>query len=350
MVDRQTVVFRSVLDAAFSSGLHRLLAFWTQGAGVAFTLHNINPNPKKAFDPNYLLDVSPEFLEKTVVAVLERGFDCVTLDEAVRRLCTGDKRKFVAFTFDDGYRSVRDLALPILRRYNVPSTLFITTSFADGTGDLWWLRLEHIIRSVVQFDMSLEGAQHRISTATDIQKKQAWDRLYWHFRSMDEPAMRAAITRIAQDNNVVMPEFARDLCMDWDELREVIRDPLVSIGAHTLNHYMLAKWPRAIVEHELKGSVERLEHELGVRVKHLAYPVGDATSAGPREFSLTADLGFTSAWTTRPGHLFAQHSQHITALPRLSLNGLYQERRYLDLFLSGLPLMLWNKFRKVNVD
>jgi peptidoglycan/xylan/chitin deacetylase (PgdA/CDA1 family) len=350
MVDRQTIVFRSVLDAAYISGLHRLFPQLAQGCGIVFTLHSVNPAHRRAFDPNYLLDITPDFLEQTVLAVRERGFDCVTLDEAVRRLQTGDTRKFVSFTFDDGYRSVRDLALPIFRKHAVPSTLFVTTAFADGMGDLWWLSLEHILRVSESVEVEIEGVRHILPTATDELKKQAWDRLYWYLRRLDEASMRVSIARIARENGIDIPDFSRQLCMDWDELREVVKDPLVTIGSHTINHYMLAKWPREIVADELSGSVARIERELGVRPAHLAYPVGDATSAGRREFGLAREAGFTAAWTTRPGHLFAGHADHVMALPRVSLNGLYQQRRYLDIFLSGLPFMLWNGFRKINVE
>ena len=71
-----------------------------------------------------------------------------------------------------------------------------------------------------------------------------------------------------------------------------------------------------------------IEAALGERPQHLAYPVGDPTSAGPREFRIAAELGFKTAVTTRPGVLFTAHREHLTALPRISLNGEFQQQRY----------------------
>ena len=68
-----------------------------------------------------------------------------------------------------------------------------------------------------------------------------------------------------------------------------------------------------------------LEAALGKRPEHLAYPVGDPTSAGPREFRIAAELGFKTAVTTRPGVLFKAHRDHLTALPRISVNGEFQQ-------------------------
>jgi peptidoglycan/xylan/chitin deacetylase (PgdA/CDA1 family) len=88
---------------------------------------------------------------------------------------------------------------------------------------------------------------------------------------------------------------------------------------------------------------------LGAPVRHLAYPVGDPTSAGPREFTMARDLGFRSAVTTRPGMLFPEHAQHLTALPRISVNGFFQNADAFDVLLSGVPFWLWNRGRRLNV-
>ena len=69
---------------------------------------------------------------------------------------------------------------------------------------------------------------------------------------------------------------------------------------------------------DLKGA---LEARLGIEVRDFAYPVGDRTSAGPREFDLARELGFATAVTTRPGMLFPEHARRLTALPRVSVNG-----------------------------
>jgi peptidoglycan/xylan/chitin deacetylase (PgdA/CDA1 family) len=90
-----------------------------------------------------------------------------------------------------------------------------------------------------------------------------------------------------------------------------------------------------------------IEAALGTRPEHLSYPIGDSTSAGPREFAIAAELGFKTAVTTRPGVLFRSHSRHLTALPRISLNGEYQRLRYVRVLLSGSATAMWNGFRRV---
>jgi peptidoglycan/xylan/chitin deacetylase (PgdA/CDA1 family) len=87
---------------------------------------------------------------------------------------------------------------------------------------------------------------------------------------------------------------------------------------------------------------------LGRAPEHLSYPLGDRSSAGLREFRMASDLGFKTAVTTRPGVLFPEHRQHLTALPRISLNGEHQQLRYVRVLLSGAATAVWNGFRRVN--
>jgi peptidoglycan/xylan/chitin deacetylase (PgdA/CDA1 family) len=146
-----------------------------------------------------------------------------------------------------------------------------------------------------------------------------------------------------------MAAFCRDLCMDWSEIAALADDPLCTIGAHTVNHPMLMKVPSdTVVRSEMEMSRAVLEAALGKRPEHLAYPVGDPTSAGPREVRIAAELGFKTAVTTRPGVLFKAHRDHMTALPRISVNGEFQRQRYVKVLMSGAGTALWNGFRRVN--
>ena len=100
---------------------------------------------------------------------------------------------------------------------------------------------------------------------------------------------------------------------------------------------------------ELENGRAVIEAALGVRPQHLAYPVGDRSAAGAREFKIAAELGFKTAVTTRPGVVFRRHSGHLTALPRISLNGDFQRPRYARVLVSGAATAMWNGFRPVNV-
>jgi peptidoglycan/xylan/chitin deacetylase (PgdA/CDA1 family) len=136
--------------------------------------------------------------------------------------------------------------------------------------------------------------------------------------------------------------------MNWEELATLAADPLVTIGAHTVNHVMLAKVAEKSARSEMEMSRSVIAAALGRSPDHLSYPVGDPTSAGPREFRLASELGFKTAVTTRPGVIFPEHRAHLTALPRISLNGEHQQLRFVRVLLSGAATAVWNGFRRVD--
>jgi peptidoglycan/xylan/chitin deacetylase (PgdA/CDA1 family) len=92
----------------------------------------------------------------------------------------------------------------------------------------------------------------------------------------------------------------------------------------------------------------RIENELQRRVLHFAYPYGDRIAAGAREFALARSAGYKTAVTTRPGMIFTENAEHLAALPRLSLNGNYQDERILPVLTSGAATALWNGFRRID--
>ena len=143
-------------------------------------------------------------------------------------------------------------------------------------------------------------------------------------------------------------EAASKSSMGWGELARIAEDRLATIGAHTVSHPMLAKLAEATARGEMADCVGHIETALGMRPQHLAYPVGDASAAGTREFTLATSLGFKTAVTTRPGVVFAEHADHLTALPRISVNGEFQRLRYLDVLLSGAATGMWSGFRRVD--
>ena len=137
--------------------------------------------------------------------------------------------------------------------------------------------------------------------------------------------------------------------MTWNEIADLAKDPLVTIGAHTVNHVILAKSSDAVARSEMKMSRAVLQAALGKAPAHFSYPIGDASAAGAREFRLAAEVGYKTAVTTRPGVLFAEHADHLAALPRLSINGEFQQQRYVQVLLSGTGPTIWNGFRRLNV-
>jgi len=346
---KKTIV-RGGLETLYFSAAHHLMRPFVAGIGVILTLHHVRPPRADQFQPNRLLEVTPDFLESVVSWLRRSRVDLIDLDEMHRRLTEGEVgRRFVCMTLDDGYRDTLQFAYPILKKHQVPFTLYIPTSFPDRLGELWWLVLEAVIARNDRVRLLIDGEEQAFECATVADKRHLFDEAYRWLRSLrTEAELRAVVRDLAYRYQVDIAAFCDDLCMTWDELAKLAADPLVTIGAHTVNHVMLAKVPEKSVRSEMDMSRAVIEAALGVRPRHLAYPVGDPTSAGPREFRIAAELGFNTAVTTRPGVLFRAHRAHLLALPRISLHGEHQQLRYVRVLVSGAATALWNGFRRVN--
>jgi peptidoglycan/xylan/chitin deacetylase (PgdA/CDA1 family) len=344
-------VIRAGLETLYFSGMHHWLRPLLGGVGSILTLHHVRPARPEGFQPNRLLEVTPDFLERLVRRLARARIDVVSLDEMHRRFIEGDfKRRFVCLTFDDGYKDFLRWAYPVLRKYNLPFAMYIATSFPDRLGELWWVALEAVIAQNSRIGMVINGSDQYFECATISQKRELYDEVYRYLRSMKtEEEVRRVVRDLCACYRVDVAAFCRELCMDWAEIVDLAADPLCTIGAHTVNHMMLRKVPSdATVRAEMEMSRAVLEAALGKRPEHLAYPVGDPTSAGPREFRIAAELGFKTAVTTRPGVLFKAHRDYLTALPRISVNGEFQQQRYLKVLMSGAGTAFWNRFRRVS--
>ena len=344
-------IIRTGLEALYFSGAHILMRPFVGGVGMILMLHHVRPRRPDRFQPNRLLEVTPHFLEKLCRKLRRSRLDIVSLDEMHARLVEGSRfrRRFVCVTFDDGYRDNLQYAYPILKKYQIPFGLYIPTSFPDRLGELWWLALEAVIAKNDRIGLVLDGKDLRFDCRNVHEKRAVYASIYAWLRTREtEEEVRIVIRDLSRRYHVDIAAFCEDLCMTWDELGVLAKDPLVTIGAHTVNHVMLKKVPEKAARTEMEMSRSVIAASLGVRPEHFAYPVGDPTSAGPREFHIAQELGFKTAVTTRPGVLFRGHRNHLMALPRISVNGEFQRMRYLRVLMSGSATAMWNRFRPVN--
>jgi peptidoglycan/xylan/chitin deacetylase (PgdA/CDA1 family) len=334
-----------------ASGAHKLAEPYTRGLGAILMFHRVRPRLPEAFEPNQPLEITPEFLSALLEHLRSRQYDIISLDLALERLRggPGPDAPFVVLTFDDGYRDFVEFALPVLERNGAPFVAYVTSGFADGSARLWWVELEEAIRRLDRIDLVAAGRRFVRESRSALEKTEAFAALYWLLRAGPEEELLRVASELCRQASIETRALTSSLCLDWDELRELARCELATIGTHTATHPRLAKLDRASALHEMREGRLAVERELGLETWHFCYPVGDPTSAGKREFDLAAELGFESAVTTRPGMIFPQHRDHLFALPRLSINGRHQDLEEVDILLSGLPFGLMNLGRRLNV-
>jgi len=111
-----------------------------------------------------------------------------------------------------------------------------------------------------------------------------------------------------------------DLLLEWHELVELSKHPLITLGCHTVNHPILSNESEAAALQEMTDSRESIYTKTDRPVDLFAYPIGGIEEASLREFSLAQQSGFKASFTTRTGHIFAKHESHMQSLPRITID------------------------------
>lgn len=330
-------VQKAVLRTLGVTRLHRALAPWTGGQGAILTMHRVRPAPAGSFQPNAHLEITPDFLDRQLGWIRRQGIDILTLDEALARLAAPRAgARFVVLTLDDGYRDNLDVALPVFARHDAPFTVFVATGFPDRDANPWWMTLEAAVARSDTLTWTVGGAI-TLPARTTEEKHSAFGALAEKVESLPEDDQRPAMDAFAVRHGVDVPAMLDDAFMTWDELRRLSAHPLATIGGHTVNHLALGRLSDRRAREEVLAGADRLERELGRRPRHFAYPYGFPGKVGERDYRLLAELGFASAVRTTPGTLTAASASQPTALPRISLNGHFQDVRYTEVLLSGAP-------------
>ncbi len=347
-------ILRACLEVIQFTGLSHLLRPKFQGLGSIFCFHHIYPGGglQTGFAPNGKLECTPEFLGDIIQLVRKRGMETLSLSDAVERTRNPKRgqKPFAVFTLDDGYKDNMIYGQPIFDKLNCPYTVFVAPKIVDGSCELWWRALELVLAKSDTFKFQVGDEAFDLDIRSEAQKWAAWESLVLKLANMPEYLQRETTRAMASHFDINLQEYCKSVAMTWSEIRTMNKDPLCTIGAHTMNHYAVAKLSAEDCKFELEQSKKIIERELGETVKFFAYPYGDEAAAGPRDFGLAQDAGYVASVTTRKGTIFEGHSKHLQALPRIMVSGRYQKIRYIDALISGAPTALLNRFSQVNVS
>ncbi|AFL49204.1 peptidoglycan/xylan/chitin deacetylase (PgdA/CDA1 family) [Sinorhizobium fredii] len=309
-----------------------------RGRGAVFTLHHVRPKGHRDFDPNAHLEITPAFLEKTILMLKRDGYRFVALEELPEWLASVDDRPFACFTLDDGYRNNLEWALPVFEKHGVPFTVFVTAGYVDRTHTLWWETLADLLSACREFRFDFGDGAVSVSSGTYRQKQAAFDRIAAYIHGVDEASAVAALNRTANACGIDPFAITGRLTLDESGLRDLISSPLARLGAHTISHRALARLDDDEARREIASSAARVAAITGRPPSTIAYPYGYRSTVSARDHRLAADLGFTVAVTTEPGTLSSGVNLH--AVPRISLNGHFQSERHVSALASGIPFRL----------
>jgi peptidoglycan/xylan/chitin deacetylase (PgdA/CDA1 family) len=245
--------------------------------------------------------------------LLRDNFTPLPLVEAVDSLHTGTlPNRAVCVTFDDGYADNELHALPILKKYAIPATVFVSTGFLNG-GRMWNDSVIEAIRNfngdqldLGELDLGCYGLE------SNPRRLAAVDSIIQKIRHLD-PLIRAALVHEIEKRVTALPN---DLMLTDAQIQSLARNG-VTIGAHTVNHPILGSVSSAIARREIQDSKSYLEELLQQQVEVFAYPNGRPGQDYNEEHrDMVEALGFKAAVSTHWGVSTSQSDRF--QLPRFT--------------------------------
>jgi peptidoglycan/xylan/chitin deacetylase (PgdA/CDA1 family) len=249
---------------------------------------------------------------------LEHGYSFYSLDDLYNSSgFIQTNKKFVVYTFDDGYAGCLKYGAPIFEKYQIPYSIYICTQMIENKLVLWWYLLEEIIlnNSVISFESN--NLKYRYECTTLKEKFNSFFKIRELIIEAGQDYKETLLTDIFSGYTNDYFALCKKYSLTWDEIKMMSESKLVTFGAHTINHYNLVRLSPMDAHREILLSKEILEQKIGREVNHFAYPFGGIGQVSEREIEMVERAGFRTAVTSLEGNYFEKHRKETYALPRL---------------------------------
>jgi|SRR5690625_323018 len=226
-----------------------------------------------------------------LVKQLKKMYSMVSIEELYSYYYEGIPLKNAChITFDDGDRSVYEKAFPILKKYNVPASIYVSPKSIVRQENFWFQEIrgydETVLRNVI-IELGLYERDIPNSAIKPLLKELDVDMIWEIIHNYRK-----------RTNTDPKPCFN----MNEGELLELNESELVSIGAHTLDHPILKNESDERATKEISDSVEWLGELLNKPIYHFAYPNGRySEDFGEREMRVLDNNGIRLSFSTDKG-------------------------------------------------
>jgi len=238
------------------------------------------------------------------VEFLRRHFELISLGEAVTRLAEGElDRSAAVITFDDGFRSVHDLAFPVLRELNAPATVFLVTGLVDTDDTVWFCRINQAVTESDRKALAWDGTQFDLGSVGAKTAASA---------SIQDRLKRFPQVRLIEETNWIVRELGGDperpidrdspfRILEREMIATMATSGLVEFGAHTVSHAILRPLTSPERRVEIGSSLAAVAQATGQPCDLFAYPNGRPTDYDDETIRLLREFKVRAAVTTIEG-------------------------------------------------
>jgi len=271
---------------------------WQRGRGAKYVIlcyHRVGTEGIPLYS-----SLSPEVFDAQM-SYLREHYRVISLAQLISELERPDATgQAAAVTFDDGYRDNYSHAFPVLQKYGIPATIFLTVGAVESGEVSWYdrvfLALQILPSPVLHLDLDvprryeLKSPQARYAAAVDVVAR---------MRKLPEGQRRQCCADLQKKVTLPARELS-DRMLTWDQVRTMHQSG-VSFGSHTVTHPVLSQLTTSAAEMELRDSKRILEERIESAVEDFAFPFGQPADCGDLPAAALARCGYRSAVTTSAG-------------------------------------------------
>lgn len=264
--------------------------------------------------PFFGVAVGPDVFERQI-RFLKRHYKIVDLSalNQLEQLDLTYSTDVIVITFDDGYRNNYTHAFPILKKYNVPATIFLATDYIGNNQLLWHDKLSWILykavnlpgsRRLMKFELSQEiiGEVERFLAADSSGRVSILRSLVALLKAYSAQERGEVIKRLAEACRVnTWPGDDERPMLSWDEVIEMSKYG-ISFGSHSMSHPVLSDISVEEARREIVESKNIIEEQIQKPVTTFAYPYGKYRDYTDEVTKVLFDEGFEYACTTTVGY------------------------------------------------
>jgi len=216
----------------------------------------------------------PEYVFEKHMKFLAKKRNVISLDSLVnsiksnKALCRGT----TVITFDDGYLDNLTIAAPILKKYNLPATIYLTTGYIEREENQWIDQLFTCFRERTQDQLIIpEIFADQIELNDPVSRWNAYSHISKYLMESTYEQRTEMINSIKKQ---LLPELTPPkLTMNWDDVRNLVNNnENIALGSHTYNHIDISGTDDHTIKSEIHMSTEDIERETGQRPVHFSCP------------------------------------------------------------------------------
>lgn len=274
---QKQIARKLIFPIAMTLGYDKVLRNRASDSILNVMYHGVVTSNSNYFSPRH---IDEKQFEKHL-NYYKKNFEVISISEAFEKTFSNEKidKKYLTISFDDGFKNNLITALPILEKYNFPTTFFIS-SICTENSNIHYLWPEMI-----------SAIKYFLKDTPIIVNGHTFVNLVCHERNYFLPDYLKTISCKERDMALKLIEEEHDLrtkiislpeeiwkLLNNNELIKLSESKIVTIGSHAHNHYNLGEIGFVCAKQELMRSKELLEKSIGQEVTSIAYPDGSYNS------------------------------------------------------------------------